>query len=121
MNLERSLCLGDRLDGHFVYGHVDKLGYLRSVADAGGSRVLEISIGDQDIPLIIEKGSIAINGVSLTIVDLLPDAFRVAIIPYTWQHTTLSQLKTMDAVNIEFDPIGKYILRIAGHKISQPG
>ncbi|MCC6753831.1 MAG: riboflavin synthase [Saprospiraceae bacterium] len=117
INLERSLCLGDRLDGHFVYGHVDRIGVLRRLTDAGGSHLLEISIEDHDMPLVIEKGSIAVNGVSLTIVELFSNAFSVALIPYTWQHTTLHQLKLNDAVNLEFDPVGKYIQRIAGRQM----
>jgi riboflavin synthase len=120
VNLERALLPSGRLDGHFVQGHVDTTGIFESIRDCGGSRELTFSFPKQFAPLIIEKGSICVNGVSLTAFDVKKKSFRVAIIPYTWDHTNLGQLQEGTAVNLEFDLIGKYILRhalLGGEKV----
>lgn len=111
LNLERSLLVGDRLDGHFVQGHVDGTGRCESVQDLGGSWLYRFRFDPAFARLIIEKGSICINGVSLTVFEVGPDSFTVTIIPYTYEHTTFRSLKTGDTVNLEFDVLGKYLLR----------
>lgn len=111
VNLERSLLPSSRLDGHFVQGHVDGTGTCTSIKDKSGSWELTFSFPENFAPLVIEKGSICINGISLTAFNVTKSAVTVAIIPYTWQHTNLCHLKVGDAVNLEFDLIGKYILR----------
>lgn len=111
VNLERSLLPSSRLDGHFVQGHVDITGTLEKVDPKDGSWELTFSFPKDFAPLIIEKGSIAINGISLTAFKVKKSSFRVAIIPYTWEHTNLHQLKEGEEVNLEFDMIGKYLLR----------
>jgi riboflavin synthase len=111
VNLERSLLPTNRLDGHFVQGHVDATGACQSITDRNGSYELHFSFPEQFAPLVIEKGSVCLNGISLTAFGVGRDSLKVAIIPYTWQHTNLQYLKPGDAVNIEFDMLGKYILR----------
>ena len=113
INLERSLLLISRLDGTFVQGHVDTTGICEAVTDKQGSYEITFSFPHAFAPLLIEKGSICVNGISLTAFQVTDATFTVAIIPYTWQHTNLHYLKPGDAVNIEFDLIGKYILRKA--------
>jgi riboflavin synthase len=110
-NLEQSLLPSKRLDGHFVQGHVDTTGTCETIKDKAGSYELMFSFSPEFAPLVIEKGSIALNGISLTIFEVKKDCFNVAIIPYTWEHTNLKQLKEGDAVNLEFDMVGKYINR----------
>lgn len=116
INLERSLQLSSRLDGHFVQGHVDTTGLCTAIKDVNGSYEITISFSDDFAPLIIEKGSVCVNGISLTAFAITKSSFTVAIIPYTWQHTNLQFLKEGDSVNLEFDMIGKYITRYAGLK-----
>jgi riboflavin synthase len=111
VNLERSLLPSSRLDGHFVQGHVDTTGICKKIENADGSYELTFSFPEQFAALIIEKGSICVNGVSLTAFEVGASSFKVTIIPYTWGHTNLQFLKEGDAVNLEFDLIGKYILR----------
>ena len=111
VNLERCLRPDGRLDGHFVQGHVDATGLVWSVTDEDGSWLFRIGFPPSFAGLVIEKGSIALNGISLTIFDVAVDAFSVAIIPFTYAHTNLSELKVGDAVNLEFDLVGKYIVR----------
>ena len=111
VNLERSLLLTSRLDGHFVQGHVDTTGICEGIYDEKGSWNLHFSFPKKFAELIIEKGSICINGVSLTAFNVKKKTFNVAVIPYTWEHTNLRSLKIGDKVNLEFDMIGKYILR----------
>jgi riboflavin synthase len=111
VNLERSLVPTTRLDGHFVQGHVDTTGSCKKIKNTNGSWELTISFQKKFASLIIEKGSICLNGISLTCFDVKKDSFKVAIIPFTWQHTNLKFLKEKDKVNLEFDLIGKYILR----------
>jgi riboflavin synthase len=111
INLERSLLPSSRLDGHFVQGHVDTTGICKKIKDKNGSHEFEFEFSKKFAPLVIEKGSICVNGVSLTAFDVKKYSFRVAIIPYTYQHTNLQHLTEEDEVNLEFDMIGKYILR----------
>lgn len=111
INLERSLQLSGRLDGHFVQGHVDTIGTLLKKKDLNGSWELVIDFPKKFGPLVIEKGSICLEGISLTIFAVKKSTFRVAIIPYTWQHTNLQFLNEKDTINLEFDLLGKYINR----------
>jgi len=111
VNLERSIRLQDRLDGHIVQGHVDGTGICTDIKEAGGSWVYTFEYGKKFETLIIEKGSIAVNGVSLTLFDCLGNKFSVAIIPYTKQHTNIGFIKQGDRVNLEFDILGKYVQR----------
>jgi len=112
VNLERCTSLGGRLDGHLVQGHVDATAVLENVVDANGSWVLHFVHEASPENITVQKGSITINGVSLTVVDSHPEGFSVAIIPYTWEHTNLGALTPGDQVNLEFDVIGKYVARI---------
>ena len=111
INLERSLLPSSRLDGHFVQGHVDTTGTCKKIKDKQGSYEFEFDFPKKFAPLMIEKGSICVNGISLTAFDVKKASFKVAIIPYTFAHTNLQYLKENDEVNLEFDMIGKYILR----------
>lgn len=112
VNLERCMVLNGRLDGHIVQGHVDTTAICLSVTEKNGSWEFEFKIDAAFAPLIIEKGSVAVNGISLTLFEVKQDRFKVAIIPYTFEHTNISLLKTGSTVNIEFDIIGKYVNRI---------
>lgn len=114
VNLERCMVANGRFDGHVVQGHVDQTGEVRSVVDQNGSWLIEITYDQSQGNVTVEKGSIAVNGVSLTCFNSKPDAFTVAIIPYTWEHTNIGKLKTGDTVNLEFDIIGKYVKRLLG-------
>ena len=111
MNLERCLKISDRIDGHMVQGHVDEVATCLKVTEDQGSWRYKFK-GEENVrKLIVNKGSICINGVSLTVVEVRDLIFEVAIIPFTYKHTTFSDLKTGDKVNIEYDIIGKYILK----------
>jgi riboflavin synthase len=112
VNLERCTSLGGRLDGHLVQGHVDSTAKLIKVIDANGSWELHFEHEASAENITVPKGSITVNGVSLTVVNSHPEGFSVAIIPYTWEHTNLGALNTGDPVNLEFDVIGKYVARI---------
>jgi riboflavin synthase len=116
VNLERCLSLNGRLDGHFVQGHVDGTGVCVDRTDRNGSTEFVIEFPKSFAELIIEKGSICINGISLTAFNVEINRFTVAIIPYTFEHTNIKNLKLGDRVNLEFDMLGKYINR----KISLP-
>jgi riboflavin synthase len=116
VNLERCLPLNGRLDGHLVQGHVDTTGICTAVSPQNGSWLYTIEIPVEFAAFIIEKGSISLNGISLTIFNVGRNSFSVAVIPYTYEHTNMQQLKVSDTVNIEFDMIGKYVNRIAGLK-----
>jgi riboflavin synthase len=111
VNLERSLLPLSRVDGHFVQGHVDTAGVCQSITDKAGSYEITFSFPPRFAALVIEKGSICVNGISLTAFNVQAAALTVAIIPYTWQHTNLQYLQEGDAVNLEFDMIGKYVVR----------
>ena len=112
LNLERSMKADGRFDGHIVQGHVDTTATVISVTDAGGSHVLRFAFLESENSLIVEKGSICVNGVSLTCFNVEPGIFEVAIIPYTWEHTTLRELRPPVTVNLEFDVIGKYVQKM---------
>jgi len=111
INLERCVTINGRLDGHIVQGHVDQTGELYSIEPQNGSYLLRFKYDDKGFTTI-HKGSIAVNGVSLTVVDSGKENFSVAVIPYTWENTNLKTLKAGDLVNLEFDIIGKYIARL---------
>ncbi|MCB9231926.1 MAG: riboflavin synthase [Bacteroidia bacterium] len=111
VNLERCLRAGDRLDGHFVQGHVDTVGKVRKINEVGGSWMVEIEFPEKFKGLLVDKGSICVNGVSLTVVESHADWFSVTIIPFTWEHTQFHTLKEGCPVNLEFDILGKYILK----------
>lgn len=111
INLERSLKLDSRLDGHLVQGHVDATAFCASRKEKNGSWEYEFDFPKTFAELIIEKGSVCINGISLTAYKVKSKTFRVAIIPYTYEHTNIKGVQKGDMVNIEFDLIGKYILR----------
>jgi riboflavin synthase len=111
INIERSLLPSSRLDGHFVQGHIDTTGTCEKIKDQKGSWEFSFSYPKKFSPLIIEKGSICINGISLTAFDVKKNIFKVAIIPYTFMHTNLQHIKKNDRINLEFDMLGKYILQ----------
>jgi riboflavin synthase len=111
VNLERSMRADSRVGGHFVQGHVDAPAFVEGVRPDGDSLWLTISFDSSLAPYLIRKGSIAVDGVSLTIAGLREQAFEVMIIPFTWANTALSTLKAGDRVNIECDMIGKYVAR----------
>ena len=111
VNIERALRLGDRLDGHMVQGHVDQTAICKNISEENGSWYFDFEHNGSE-NLTIEKGSITINGVSLTVVNSGQNTFSVAIIPYTYNHTNFKNIKLGDLVNIEFDMIGKYISKI---------
>ena len=112
INLERCTKIGSRLDGHIVQGHVDCLGRINEIIDANGSWRILVSYANNENHQTVEKGSITINGVSLTVVESGPDSFSVAIIPYTWNNTNFCKMNVGDFVNLEFDIIGKYVAKI---------
>lgn len=118
VNLERSMMMNGRLDGHIVQGHVDCTAVCESIQDADGSRYYKFTY-DIDPAMIskgymtVEKGSVTVNGVSLTVCDSEPRSFRVAIIPFTFEHTNFRNIKVGDRVNLEFDIIGKYLARLS--------
>lgn len=112
-NLERSLLVNSRLDGHFVQGHVDTTAECTSVTKREGSHEFEFHFPEKFGALVIEKGSICVNGISLTAFNVKKKKFTVAIIPYTFEYTNINTIKKGSIVNIEFDMIGKYILRKA--------
>ena len=111
INLERAMKLGERLDGHLVQGHVDGVAKCIGVSVNDGSWIYKFVFDINNEMLLIEKGSICINGVSLTVFDVAENTFKVTIIPYTYENTQFKKLKEGDIVNIEFDMIGKYLAR----------
>lgn len=113
VNLERAMISHARLDGHMVQGHVDNKGECIKVEDKNGSWVYTFRYAPTKEHILVDKGSICVNGVSLTVVSPAEDYFSVAIIPYTYEHTTFHQIKIGDTVNLEFDIIGKYIAKYA--------
>ncbi len=112
INLERAMKLGDRLDGHIVQGHVDGTGICTKISDENGSTWFTFQYPRNKNNVTIEKGSITVNGVSLTVINSKENEFSVAIIPYTKEHTTFKTLQLNDVVNLEFDVIGKYVARL---------
>ena len=111
VNLERAMKLGERLDGHLVQGHVDGVAKCLGISVNDGSWIYKFEFDISNEMLLIEKGSICINGVSLTVFDIAENTFKVTIIPYTYENTSFKMLKKGDIVNIEFDMIGKYLAR----------
>ena len=111
VNLERAMKLGERLDGHLVQGHVDGVAKCLGISVNEGSWIYKFEFDISNEMLLIEKGSICINGVSLTVFDIAENTFKVTIIPYTYENTSFKTLKEGDIVNIEFDMIGKYLAR----------
>ena len=111
VNLERAMKLGERLDGHLVQGHVDGVAKCLGISVNDGSWIYKFEFDISNEMLLIEKGSICINGVSLTVFDILENTFKVTIIPYTYENTSFKTLNEGDIVNIEFDMIGKYLAR----------
>lgn len=112
VNLERCIQLNGRLDGHFVQGHVDTTAKCLDIVNQNGSWEYRFEFDKSFSSLIIEKGSVTVNGISLTCFNVTGDQFTVAIVPYTYQHTNISHLKTGDTVNIEWDMVGKYVSRL---------
>ena len=112
VNLERAMKLGDRLDGHIVQGHVDQTAKCVEITSQNGSWVFTFNYMPTSGNITIEKGSITINGVSLTVVNSKAGSFSVAIIPYTYENTNFNKIKVGSSVNLEFDVIGKYVSRI---------
>jgi len=111
VNLERAMKADGRFDGHFVQGHIDAIGIIDEIHEANGSWMIFIQY-QEGLGYTVSKGSIIVNGVSLTVVDSFPNAFSVAIIPFTWRHTNLSKLEKGSIVNLEFDIFGKYVQRL---------
>ena len=103
-----------RFDGHIVQGHVDQVGQVEAVSEEDGSWLFDFSYDTQEGNVTVEKGSVTINGTSLTCFNSEEGSFRVAIIPYTYEHTNFNQLKVGDKVNLEFDIVGKYVKRLLG-------
>lgn len=116
VNLERGMKLGDRLDGHIVQGHVDQTAKCSAIAETEGSWKFTFQYDSSLNNITIEKGSITVNGVSLTVVDSKRDEFSVAIIPYTYEHTNFKNFEVGTTINLEFDVIGKYVSRLAEFK-----
>jgi riboflavin synthase len=112
VNLERGMKLNDRLDGHIVQGHVDQVAVCKEVTEASGSWYLTFEYEHVNDNITVEKGSVSVNGVSLTVVNSKSGSFQVAIIPYTYEHTNFHQIKIGTVVNLEFDIIGKYVARL---------
>jgi len=113
INLERAMLLNTRLDGHLVQGHVDTTAVCAEAKDQDGSWLYRFSFEEKYKSLVVEKGSICVDGISLTLFNITDDSFSVAIIPYTFEHTSIHLLQTGGLVNIEFDIIGKYVARNA--------
>ena len=109
INLEKSLKVGDEISGHFVFGHVDTVSKLKSKMRSGKSYILEFTLPKSIRKLVTKKGSISINGISLTVNKVTKDSFSVNIVNYTWNHTNLKQIKLKDIVNIEVDMLARYV------------
>ena len=121
VNIERALRVGDRLGGHFVLGHVDVVGVIRALRPESGQTVLDVQTPREIASQLIPKGSIAVDGISLTIASVEPDGFAVAVIPETLRRTTLPRKAVGDRVNLELDVIGKYVARLLGRAGAPPG
>lgn len=116
VNLERCMPANGRFDGHIVQGHVDQTGIVSAITDNKGSWTYVIEYDSKSRNVTVEKGSITINGTSLTVVDSREDSFSVCIIPYTFENTVFKDLKVNDVVNLEFDIVGKYVARLLSKK-----
>lgn len=117
LNLERCMAMGGRFDGHIVQGHVDQTGLCAGISDQQGSWIFDFEFDPKYGNIVVEKGSICVNGVSLTCFNTTERSFSVAIIPYTFEHTNFHSLKVGDQVNLEFDVIGKYVKKL----MNKPG
>jgi len=120
-NLERCAKVGDRIDGHVVQGHVDTTGTLKAVEEQDGSWIVRVTHPVAPEWITVPKGSIALAGISLTVVDSAPGEFSVAIIPYTWEHTNLHRTPVGAPMNLEFDVMGKYVARLLDAQLSARG
>jgi riboflavin synthase len=119
VNLERSLKLSDRLSGHILTGHVDCTGSIKSITRTGDFWTFEFSLPETYLTYIVEKGSVGVEGISLTVVDVLKDSFSVSVIPFTFAQTNLSKKREGDSVNIEVDLLGKFVKRFLDIKSSK--
>jgi riboflavin synthase len=117
INIERAMKLGDRLDGHIVQGHVDQTGICKSIEEANGSWYFTFDYDKSLNNITIEKGSVTVNGVSLTVVNSKESEFSVAIIPYTYENTNFKNFKVGTKINLEFDVVGKYVAKL--HSLRQ--
>ncbi len=117
VNLERCMQMNGRLDGHIVQGHVDQTAICKNLEEANGSWVYTFEYDAKNGNVTVEKGSVCVNGISLTVVNSGTDTFSVAIIPYTYEHTNLQKVKIGSSVNLEFDIIGKYVAKMMGNRI----
>lgn len=117
VNLERCMPANGRFDGHIVQGHVDQTGRCVAISDEQGSWLFDVEYEADSQHITVEKGSICLNGVSLTVFNTLQNSFRVAIIPYTYEHTTFHRLRVGDTVNLEFDVVGKYIRKMLEYRM----
>jgi riboflavin synthase len=117
VNLERCMPANGRFDGHIVQGHVDQTGRCVAISDEQGSWLFDVEYEADSQHITVEKGSICLNGVSLTVFNTSQNSFRVAIIPYTYEHTTFHRLRVGDTVNLEFDVVGKYIRKMLEYKM----
>jgi riboflavin synthase len=120
VNLERSMKIDSLLDGHLVQGHVDQTAVCTNIEEVGGSWYYTFEYDSSKGNVTVEKGSVAVNGVSLTVVNSKNGSFQNAIIPYTYEHTNFCKLQKGSIVNLEFDIIGKYIQKLAAHYFSKP-
>ncbi len=116
VNLERCMKSDGRFDGHMVYGHVDGVGVCEDLVEKNGSTEFIFSYPKENMSLLVEKGSVTINGTSLTVFNLDDNRFTVAIIPYTLEHTTIKDVQKGTSVNLEYDILGKYVARISNFK-----
>jgi riboflavin synthase len=114
VNLERSLRLGDELGGHLVFGHVDAVGEIAAIQEGSDYHRIEITLPPALAPMVAVKGSIAVDGISLTVNEASTDRFAVTIIPHTWAHTTLMDRRVGDPVNLEADMLARYVARALG-------
>lgn len=113
VNLERAMAIGERLGGHFVQGHVDTAGVVTRVEREGDALLIDIALAEEWMPLMVQHGSITVNGVSLTINKRLPEGAQISLIEYTLRHTALGDLAVGSRVNVEADVIGKYVQQLA--------
>lgn len=112
VNIEQSLRMGDTLDGHLVFGHVDSIGEILDIKPVDNSRIYKFSFPKENANLLAPKGSIAVDGISLTVVDVGEDWFTVSLVDYTINHTSLGDKKIGEKVNLEFDMLAKYVARM---------
>ena len=121
VNLERAIRPMDRLGGHMVSGHVDGMVTIRNIHELGGSWRLTIDLPDDGHPYVVEKGSVALDGVSLTVASRTKESFDVEIIPHTWENSTLKELRQGDQIHIEYDMIAKYVQHMMAAYADTPG